>query len=139
MNKTETLPGPPPTVVHHRYGVANGVRLHYVEAGAGPLVVLLHGFPDFWYSWRHQIPALAARGRPPRRGLCAARPEAAADAGAAGGVYLGRRPPVQGGPFPAGGPDGRPELLPRRLSEGRARERPGPHSGPRPDPADLGR
>jgi pimeloyl-ACP methyl ester carboxylesterase len=39
-----------------------GIRLHYVEAGAGPLVVLLHGFPEFWYSWRHQIPALAAAG-----------------------------------------------------------------------------
>ncbi len=38
------------------------VRLHYVEAGDGPLVVLLHGFPDFWYSWRHQIPALAEAG-----------------------------------------------------------------------------
>jgi epoxide hydrolase 4 len=38
------------------------VRLHYVEAGAGPLVVLLHGFPEFWYSWRAQIPALAAAG-----------------------------------------------------------------------------
>jgi pimeloyl-ACP methyl ester carboxylesterase len=40
------------------------VRLHYVEAGpaSGPAVVLLHGFPDFWYSWRHQIPALAAAG-----------------------------------------------------------------------------
>ena len=42
--------------------VVNGVRLHYVEAGSGPLVVLLHGFPEFWYSWRHQIPALAAAG-----------------------------------------------------------------------------
>jgi pimeloyl-ACP methyl ester carboxylesterase len=39
-----------------------GTRLHYVEEGAGPLVVLLHGFPEFWYSWRHQIPALAAAG-----------------------------------------------------------------------------
>src|SRR3954449_2631161 len=46
----------------HREAVVNGVRLHYVEAGAGPLVVLLHGFPEFWYSWRHQIPALAAAG-----------------------------------------------------------------------------
>jgi alpha/beta hydrolase fold len=35
------------------------LRLHCVEAGAGPLVVLLHGFPEFWYAWRHQIPALA--------------------------------------------------------------------------------
>jgi pimeloyl-ACP methyl ester carboxylesterase len=42
--------------------VVNGVRLHYVEAGVGPLVVLLHGFPEFWYSWRAQIPALSAAG-----------------------------------------------------------------------------
>jgi pimeloyl-ACP methyl ester carboxylesterase len=40
----------------------NGVRLHWVEAGAGPLVVLLHGFPEHWYAWRHQIGALAAAG-----------------------------------------------------------------------------
>lgn len=46
----------------HREAVVNGVRLHYVEAGSGPLVILLHGFPEFWYSWRHQIPALAAAG-----------------------------------------------------------------------------
>ena len=38
------------------------MRLHYVEAGAGPLMVLLHGFPEFWYSWRFQIPALARAG-----------------------------------------------------------------------------
>lgn len=46
----------------HRYADAGEVRLHYVEAGSGPLVVLLHGFPEFWYSWRHQIPALATAG-----------------------------------------------------------------------------
>src|SRR5438552_3168129 len=46
----------------HRFATVNGVRLHYVEAGSGPLVLLLHGFPEFWYSWRHQIPALAAAG-----------------------------------------------------------------------------
>src|SRR5947209_15591419 len=46
----------------HRRAVVNGVGLHYVEAGAGPLVVLLHGFPEFWYSWRRQIPALASAG-----------------------------------------------------------------------------
>src|SRR5258708_38529147 len=38
---------------------SDGVKLHYVTAGKGPLVVLLHGFPDFWYTWRDQIPALA--------------------------------------------------------------------------------
>ena len=38
------------------------MRLHYVEQGEGPLVLLLHGFPDFWYGWRRQIPALAAAG-----------------------------------------------------------------------------
>ncbi|WP_119069454.1 alpha/beta fold hydrolase [Rubrobacter indicoceani] len=50
-----------PRVVH-RYADLGGVRLHYVEAGEGPLVVLLHGFPEFWYSWRFQIPALAEAG-----------------------------------------------------------------------------
>jgi pimeloyl-ACP methyl ester carboxylesterase len=46
------------------YADLGEVRLHYVEAGPedGPAVVLLHGFPDFWYSWRHQIPTLAAAG-----------------------------------------------------------------------------
>src|SRR5207248_3278599 len=58
MLTAEQLPG----AWEHRYAVVNGVRLHYVEAGAGPLMVLLHGFPEFWYSWRHQIPALAAAG-----------------------------------------------------------------------------
>ncbi len=43
----------------HEWRTVNGVRLHCVVAGDGPLVVLLHGFPEFWYSWRHQIPALA--------------------------------------------------------------------------------
>lgn len=40
------------------------VRLHVVAAGPeeGPLVVLLHGFPEFWFGWRHQLPALAAAG-----------------------------------------------------------------------------
>ncbi|HEX5301786.1 MAG TPA: alpha/beta hydrolase [Streptosporangiaceae bacterium] len=38
------------------------MQLHYVEAGQGPLVVLLHGFPEFWYGWRRQIQPLAAAG-----------------------------------------------------------------------------
>ena len=42
--------------------VGEDVRLHYVEAGHGPLVVLLHGFPEFWFSWRLQIAPLAAAG-----------------------------------------------------------------------------
>ncbi|SIR09454.1 Pimeloyl-ACP methyl ester carboxylesterase [Haladaptatus litoreus] len=46
----------------HDDAIVNGVRHHYVEAGEGPLVVLLHGFPEFWYSWRKQIPALAEAG-----------------------------------------------------------------------------
>ena len=46
----------------HRDISANGVRLHVAELGSGPLVVLLHGFPEFWWSWRHQMLALAAEG-----------------------------------------------------------------------------
>jgi pimeloyl-ACP methyl ester carboxylesterase len=46
----------------HRYTDLGDVRLHYVEAGEGPLVLLLHGFPQFWYEWRHQIPALVEAG-----------------------------------------------------------------------------
>jgi pimeloyl-ACP methyl ester carboxylesterase len=38
---------------------SNGVKIHYVTAGKGPLMVLMHGFPDFWYTWRDQIPVLA--------------------------------------------------------------------------------
>ncbi len=46
----------------HRFVAANGARFHVVEAGHGPLVLLLHGFPQFWWAWRHQIPALAEAG-----------------------------------------------------------------------------
>jgi pimeloyl-ACP methyl ester carboxylesterase len=48
--------------VHDGYADIGDVRLHYVEAGEGPLVVLLHGFPEFWYGWRLQIKPLAAAG-----------------------------------------------------------------------------
>jgi len=41
------------------YADSNGVKIHYVTMGEGPLVVLIHGFPDFWYSWREQMPELA--------------------------------------------------------------------------------
>ncbi len=40
----------------------NGINIHYVEQGEGPLVVMCHGFPESWYSWRHQLPALAEAG-----------------------------------------------------------------------------
>src|SRR5215212_3486762 len=46
----------------HRWVDVGGLRLHCVQAGTGPLVVLLHGFPEFWYAWRHQLPALADAG-----------------------------------------------------------------------------
>jgi pimeloyl-ACP methyl ester carboxylesterase len=50
------------TGVRDSYADLNNTRLHYVESGEGPLVVLLHGFPEFWFSWRFQVPALAAAG-----------------------------------------------------------------------------
>jgi pimeloyl-ACP methyl ester carboxylesterase len=50
-----------PALEHHHADLGD-VRLHYVEAGSGPLVVLLHGFPEFWYSWRFQIPVLVEAG-----------------------------------------------------------------------------
>jgi pimeloyl-ACP methyl ester carboxylesterase len=45
--------------ISHGYAEVNGIRLHYAESGSGDnLVLLLHGFPEFWYSWRHQLAAL---------------------------------------------------------------------------------
>jgi epoxide hydrolase 4 len=49
-------------VVQHRFATIDGVRLHYVEQGAGTPVLLLHGFPEFWYSWRRQLEPLADAG-----------------------------------------------------------------------------
>ncbi len=46
----------------HRFVDTNGIRMHYVEQGEGYPVLFLHGFPELWYSWRYQIPALAAAG-----------------------------------------------------------------------------
>lgn len=48
--------------ITHRTIKTNGINMHIAEAGSGPLVVLMHGFPELWYSWRHQLPALAAAG-----------------------------------------------------------------------------
>ncbi|MEO0434237.1 MAG: alpha/beta fold hydrolase [Cyanobacteria bacterium J06656_5] len=44
---------------NHGKVATNGIQLHYVTQGEGPLMLLLHGFPEFWYSWRHQIPEFA--------------------------------------------------------------------------------
>ena len=48
--------------ITHRTVQTNGINIHIAEAGEGPLVLFLHGFPELWYSWRHQLPALAAAG-----------------------------------------------------------------------------
>ena len=48
--------------VTHRTLEANGIHLHVAEQGEGPLVILCHGFPESWYSWRHQLAALSAAG-----------------------------------------------------------------------------
>ncbi|MFE6741144.1 alpha/beta fold hydrolase [Streptomyces tubercidicus] len=62
---TPTTPPPPqeqaPAATHRTVEVPGG-RIHLVEQGTGPLVLLVHGFPESWYSWRHQLPALAAAG-----------------------------------------------------------------------------
>lgn len=48
--------------VIHRDVAANGARFHIAETGDGPLVMLVHGFPQFWWTWRHQLAALADAG-----------------------------------------------------------------------------
>ena len=68
-----------PQSFDHRFATTNGVRLHYVEKGQGPLVLLLHGFPYLWWGWRHQIKGLAAagyRGSSPRTCAGSARANA---------------------------------------------------------------
>jgi pimeloyl-ACP methyl ester carboxylesterase len=46
----------------HRFVGANGTRFHAVEMGTGPLVLLLHGFPEFWWAWHHLLPGIADAG-----------------------------------------------------------------------------
>src|SRR5919107_5008791 len=67
--------------VEHREVEVSGLRMHVAVQGDGPLVVLLHGFPESWYSWRHQLGALADAGfhvvAPDQRGYGGTtRPEA---------------------------------------------------------------
>lgn len=49
--------------VTHAYADSDGVKIHFVSVGKGPLIVFVHGFPDFWYTWRHQMDALSNRFR----------------------------------------------------------------------------
>ncbi|MGW4004607.1 hypothetical protein ACWEGM_22630, partial [Streptomyces nigra] len=53
----------------HRTVLGPAGRIHLVEQGTGPLVLLVHGFPESWYSWRRQLPALAAPRRSRRVGF----------------------------------------------------------------------
>src|SRR3954453_20458391 len=71
------------TELREGYAEVGDVRLHYVEAGDGPLIVLLHGFPEFWYGWRLQIAPLVAAGfrvvAPDTRGInLSSRPDGVA-------------------------------------------------------------
>lgn len=56
------MPQAPVTEFTHRLVPSPAGRIHLVEQGSGPLVLLVHGFPESWYAWRHQLPALAAAG-----------------------------------------------------------------------------
>lgn len=53
----------PHTVWQHHTALIGELRMHWVEAGSGPLVLLLHGFPETWFAWRHQIPVLSQHYR----------------------------------------------------------------------------
>src|SRR5262249_48235057 len=45
--------------VTHGYATNNGVKIHYTSLGQGPLIVMIHGFPDYWFTWRNQMEALS--------------------------------------------------------------------------------
>jgi len=55
-------PNLPEFPIRHRTVDVGGARIHWAECGAGPVALMIHGFPESWYSWRHQLPALAAAG-----------------------------------------------------------------------------
>lgn len=71
------------STIQHRHVGANGIRMHVAEQGEGPVVLLCHGFPETWYSWRHQLPVLAENGfravAPDLRGYGATGGPASAD------------------------------------------------------------
>ncbi|GAC1641373.1 MAG: alpha/beta hydrolase [Ktedonobacteraceae bacterium] len=62
MESNETIKEPEALSVSHRFVETNGLKMHLAEQGKGPLVVLCHGFPEFWYSWIAQMSALATAG-----------------------------------------------------------------------------
>jgi pimeloyl-ACP methyl ester carboxylesterase len=67
----------------HEYAEVNGVRLHYVTQGKGPLIIFLHGFPEFWYEWKDQLPEFAKDHRavaPDMRGYNLSEKPAGVDA-----------------------------------------------------------
>src|SRR2546421_10848452 len=127
----------------HRFVGANGTRFHVVEAGTGPLVLFLHGFPEFWWAWQQQLRQVADAGfravavdlrgygasdKPPRgydgytmaadvAGLIRALGERGAILGGSGygGAVAGAPPPVPPQPGrPPGGPRAAPPPPPRR-------------------------
>ena len=60
----EVIPSLPNDIgkyVTHHYANNNGVHIHYASIGEGPLIIMIHGFPDFWYTWRNQMAASAQR------------------------------------------------------------------------------
>src|SRR5512135_3065391 len=60
LHGAETAPLLPiETQVTHGFATNNGIRIHYASLGKGPLIVMIHGFPDYWLTWRHQMQALA--------------------------------------------------------------------------------
>jgi pimeloyl-ACP methyl ester carboxylesterase len=75
------LAAPPPW--KQQYARVNGVRLHYVTQGKGPLIIFLHGFPEFWYEWKNQLPEFATDHRavaPDMRGYNLSEKPAGVDA-----------------------------------------------------------
>jgi len=63
VNSTSHIESPALSYLDDHYANSDGVRIHYMAGGAGPLIVFVHGFPDFWYSWRHQLEHFASTNR----------------------------------------------------------------------------
>jgi pimeloyl-ACP methyl ester carboxylesterase len=62
MSTQPDTPRVSPAEVTHRFVHVNGIRIHLAEKGSGPLILLCHGFPEFWYCWRFQFEALCQAG-----------------------------------------------------------------------------